>query len=90
MVCTGIIKKKTAIPARHDGPIAYNNNIITDTACRGPIHRKCKYNVTCKKSISRNIAKAKRVRSSIMQVKRKTLTQRYKIINPCRKTYIRL
>lgn len=82
MVCTGIIKKKTAIPARHDGPIAYNNNIITDAACRGPIHRKCKYNVTCKKSISSNIAKVKSVRSFIIQVKRKTLTQRHKRHRP--------
>lgn len=51
MVCTGIIKKKTAIPARHDGPIACNNNTITNAAWRGPIHKKCKYNVTCKNHI---------------------------------------
>lgn len=52
-VCTGIRMKKTAIPARHDGPIAYINNTITVAACRGPIHKKCKYKVTCKKTRKR-------------------------------------
>lgn len=55
MVCIGIRMKKTAIPARHDGPIAYINKIITVAACKGPIHKKCKYNVTCKKMMKNNI-----------------------------------
>lgn len=40
--------KKTDIPARHDGPMACISSSITVTACRGPIHRKCRYKVTCK------------------------------------------
>lgn len=51
-VCSGIKMKKTDIPARHDGPIAYINNKITIAACRGPIHRKCKYKVTCKITVT--------------------------------------
>lgn len=50
IVCTGIRMKKTAMPARHDGPIAYINNTMTVAACRGPIHRKCRYKVTYKKT----------------------------------------
>lgn len=49
IVCVGIRMKKTAIPARHDGPIQYINNIITIAACRGVIHRKCRYKVTWEK-----------------------------------------
>lgn len=53
-VCIGIRIKKTAIPARHDGPMAYINNTITVAACRGPIHKKCKYKVTWKEKIKVN------------------------------------
>lgn len=40
--------KKTDIPARHDGPMACISSTITVAACRGAIHRKCRYKVTCK------------------------------------------
>lgn len=39
--------KKTDIPARHDGPMACISSTITVAACRGAIHRKCRYKVTC-------------------------------------------
>lgn len=48
-VCIGIRKTRTAIPARHDGPISYHNNTITAAACRGPTQRKCKKMVTCER-----------------------------------------
>lgn len=54
MVCTGMRTKKTVIPARHDGPIVYISKMITVTACIGPIHKKCKYNVICKKMMKTN------------------------------------
>ena len=53
VVCTGNRMKKTDIPARQDGPIIYSNNNITHTACSGPSHRKCKYKVTCKRTMKR-------------------------------------
>lgn len=43
---------KTDIPARHDGPITYSSNIMTVATCRGLIHKKCKYKVTCRKRMT--------------------------------------
>lgn len=45
-VCTGSKIKRTAIPARQDGPISSQRRTVTATACSGPAHKKCKKMVT--------------------------------------------
>lgn len=46
-VCTGIRMNRTDIPARQDGPITCSSSTRTAATCRGLIHKKCKYKVTC-------------------------------------------
>lgn len=57
MVWSGIRKTKTAMPARHDGPISCHSRPITAAAWRGPTHRKCRKIVTWENRCKQNSIK---------------------------------